>query len=227
MIAVVLEMSGIPSLAFAVGVYLPLSSSTPIFIGGLVRWLIDHYLRQKHSQANLSADELRAEGDKSPGVLLASGYIAGGAIGGIVYAVLTGAFPSINRSLESWAEAGNPFFHGPWADALSLVPFAALVLVLYLAVAASSSGQNQQRTVNRPSQIPNIRRFIMQYITKFPGSPETEACQRGLASGEASFQKDKGGMMLSLADGRFGYLSLPSSAACDQQMGIDADQRAN
>ena len=41
MIAVVLEMSGIPSLAFAVGVYLPLSSSSPIFIGGVVRWLVD------------------------------------------------------------------------------------------------------------------------------------------------------------------------------------------
>ena len=41
MIAIVLEMSGIPSLAFAVGVYLPLSSSSPIFIGGMVRWLVD------------------------------------------------------------------------------------------------------------------------------------------------------------------------------------------
>ena len=46
-IAVVLEMCGIASLAFAVGVYLPLSSSSPIFIGGAVRWLVDrHQLRQ-------------------------------------------------------------------------------------------------------------------------------------------------------------------------------------
>jgi uncharacterized oligopeptide transporter (OPT) family protein len=37
MISVVLELAGIPSLAFAVGVYLPISSSTPIFVGGLVR----------------------------------------------------------------------------------------------------------------------------------------------------------------------------------------------
>ena len=41
MIAIVLEMSGIPSLAFAVGVYLPLSSSSPIFIGGMIRWLVE------------------------------------------------------------------------------------------------------------------------------------------------------------------------------------------
>src|ERR687891_1785791 len=45
MIAILLEMSGIPSLAFAVGVYLPLASSTPIFIGGMVRWLVDRYLK--------------------------------------------------------------------------------------------------------------------------------------------------------------------------------------
>ena len=46
MIALVLEMSGVPSLAFAVGVYLPLSSSSPIFIGGMVRWLGDRYVAQ-------------------------------------------------------------------------------------------------------------------------------------------------------------------------------------
>ncbi len=45
MIAIVLEMAGIPSLAFAVGVYLPLSASSPIFIGGMVRWLVDRHLR--------------------------------------------------------------------------------------------------------------------------------------------------------------------------------------
>ena len=43
MIAVVLEMCDIPSLAFAVGVYLPLASSSPIWIGGLIRWLVDRY----------------------------------------------------------------------------------------------------------------------------------------------------------------------------------------
>ncbi|MFN2508965.1 MAG: OPT family oligopeptide transporter, partial [Chthoniobacterales bacterium] len=55
MIAIVLEMSGIPSLAFAVGVYLPLSSSSPIFVGGMIRWLVDRYLRRTKLRAkNLS-----------------------------------------------------------------------------------------------------------------------------------------------------------------------------
>src|SRR5207248_6416191 len=47
MIAIVLELSGIPSLAFAVGVYLPLSTSSQIFVGGLMRWLVDKYTRRK------------------------------------------------------------------------------------------------------------------------------------------------------------------------------------
>ena len=46
MVAVVLEMSGIPSVPFAVGVYLPISSSLSNFAGGLVRWLVDDRTRQ-------------------------------------------------------------------------------------------------------------------------------------------------------------------------------------
>ena len=59
MIAIVLEMSGIPSLAFAVGVYLPLASSSPIFIGGMIRWLVDRWLRkQKFKHHELSESGL-------------------------------------------------------------------------------------------------------------------------------------------------------------------------
>ena len=82
MIAVTLEMLGIPALAFAVGVYLPLSSSAPIFVGGLIRWLVDRKQRASLKSSNLSEEQLIAESDKSPGVLLSSGYIAGGAIAG-------------------------------------------------------------------------------------------------------------------------------------------------
>src|SRR5439155_7882130 len=88
MIAVVLEMSGIPSLAFAVGVYLPLSSSSPIFVGGLVRWLVDRRRRKELMHADLREEEIAAAGDRSAGVLMASGYIAGGAIAGIVIAFM-------------------------------------------------------------------------------------------------------------------------------------------
>jgi uncharacterized oligopeptide transporter (OPT) family protein len=134
MIAVVLEMSGIPSLAFAVGVYLPLASSTPIFVGGMVRWLVDRYLKVKFRHKNLSEMELTAEGDKSPGVLLASGYIAGGAITGILIAAkeMVGPLAAIGHRIEEWQTAHNPFLSGPYADLLALIPFFIISLLLYL-----------------------------------------------------------------------------------------------
>jgi putative OPT family oligopeptide transporter len=132
MIAVVLEMSGIPSLAFAVGLYLPLSSSTPILAGGIARWLVDRYTKQKNAGRNLTEEELTAEGDKSPGVLLASGYIAGGAIAGIVIAFMAGAMEKTTAAVETWSKAHNPFFEGAWADALSMLPFLLVTVLLVL-----------------------------------------------------------------------------------------------
>ncbi|HET7433480.1 MAG TPA: oligopeptide transporter, OPT family [Thermoanaerobaculia bacterium] len=132
-IAIVLEMSGIPSLAFAVGVYLPLSSSTPILIGGVVRWFVDKYLHKKHADRNLTEEQLVAETDKSPGVLMASGYIAGGAIAGIIVAAIQGV-PSLekfNAKIGAMAER-NPFVTGESADLLALIPFAILTILLYL-----------------------------------------------------------------------------------------------
>ena len=133
MIAVVLEMSGIPALAFAVGVYLPLSSSTPIFVGGLVRWLVDARQRRQFRLrgVTMSEEELVAEADKSPGVLLSSGYIAGGAIAGIGIAILQGGLPALDNSLNDWATAHNPLFAGAWSNGLSLLPFALLAGYLY------------------------------------------------------------------------------------------------
>jgi uncharacterized oligopeptide transporter (OPT) family protein len=150
MIALVLEMSGVSSLPFAVGVYLPLSSSTPIFVGGVVRWLVDRRMRKqwmgrdlrptsakrgevnsdKGGEANIE-EQLTAAADKSPGVLLASGYIAGGAIAGIVIAFVAGVFGDAQARIENWSSAHNPFFGGPNADLLSLLPFAIITGILY------------------------------------------------------------------------------------------------
>ena len=128
MIALVLEMSGIPSLAFAVGVYLPLSSSTPILVGGLLRWLVDR--RRNVRFKGMSEEQISAESDKSPGVLMASGYIAGGAIAGIVIAFVAGLFEDVDASLTTWSKANNPFFEGPNADLLSMLPFVLISVVL-------------------------------------------------------------------------------------------------
>jgi len=141
MIALVLELSGIPSLAFAVGVYLPISSSTPIFLGGLIRWFVDRQLRQRLAKKKLSEEELAAESDKSPGVLLASGYIAGGAIAGIIIAFLAGVFGDVQTRIDEWSKHNNPLFEGPYSDVLALAPFVALSVLLFL-VARGSRDQS-------------------------------------------------------------------------------------
>src|SRR5262249_47875907 len=87
-IAIVLELSGISALPFAVGVYLPISASTPIWVGGAIRWLVE-------KKTKMSA----AESDSSPGVLLSSGFIAGGAIAGMVLAIVAGASEEFSNSI--------------------------------------------------------------------------------------------------------------------------------
>jgi uncharacterized oligopeptide transporter (OPT) family protein len=124
LISVVLELSGIPSLAFAVGVYLPISASTPIFAGGAVRWLVDRRMRQQLRGHELDEEQLSAHSDRSPGVLLASGYIAGGAIAGILIAFMSGALGNVDAAITNWAQAHNPFYAGDYADLLALIPFA-------------------------------------------------------------------------------------------------------
>lgn len=131
MLAVMLELAGVPSLAFAVGIYLPISTSAPIFIGGIVRYLVDIYLKRKLKAKNLDDDQIAAETDKSNGVLLASGYIAGGAIAGILIALFAvqPTLKGIQDAAEHWAKDGNPFFS---SDLLGLLPFLVLAVILYM-----------------------------------------------------------------------------------------------
>jgi uncharacterized oligopeptide transporter (OPT) family protein len=77
LLAVSLELCAVPSLPFAVGIYLPLQTSFPIFLGGVARWIVE--------KVNPPKPE---ESESSPGVLLCSGYIAGGALVGVLAAFL-------------------------------------------------------------------------------------------------------------------------------------------
>ena len=131
MIAIVLELCGISSLAFAVGVYLPIAASAPIFVGGIVRWAVDRHLKQKLAGQNLTEEQIIAETDKSPGVLMASGYIAGGALAGILVALATEFLSGTIKSFTDWSTAYNPFYAGPNSDWLGLIPFWILTIVLY------------------------------------------------------------------------------------------------
>lgn len=82
-IALVMELCGVPSLAFAVGVYLPLSASTPIFAGGMIRYFVQAISKRKSKQKS------EEESESSPGILFSSGLIAGGSIAGIALAIFS------------------------------------------------------------------------------------------------------------------------------------------
>jgi putative OPT family oligopeptide transporter len=133
MMAIVLEVSGVPSLAFAVGIYLPIATSAPIFVGGIVRYAVDIWLKRRLAGRNLTEEQIIAETDKSNGVLLASGYIAGGAIAGILIAVFA-VVPALKAVQDQFGEyaKSNPFFTGDWSDILGLVPFIVIAVILYM-----------------------------------------------------------------------------------------------
>jgi putative OPT family oligopeptide transporter len=131
MITIAMELCGMPSLVLAVGVYLPISTTLPMFIGGMIRWVMDRRMRAQPENAKLNEHEFNAIADRGPGVLFSSGYIAGGAIAGIVIAFLAGVTGEFDHALQQWAAAHNPLFEGPYADALALLPFAVLVILLW------------------------------------------------------------------------------------------------
>lgn len=117
-LAIMMEMVGVSSLPFAVGLYLPLSTSAGIFVGGICRWLVDR--RRK----DLSA----AEAEFSPGMLMASGLIAGGAIAGVVQSVI--AFYDKGDALDLSGYLGSlAQNHDFWPMTLFLAMAAILVWV--------------------------------------------------------------------------------------------------
>ena len=130
MIAVALELCGVSALPVAVGMYLSLHATTPIFIGGMVRLIADR-LRGKPAS--------EAESETSPGVLLASGYIAGGTLCGLLI-----AFASFSDELTQALNVGLRLFGVPnergkpewkpdtvaWAKVVSVIIFGLLAAFL-------------------------------------------------------------------------------------------------
>ncbi|MGV3596973.1 MAG: OPT family oligopeptide transporter [Bacteroidota bacterium] len=126
-ISAVVELCGISSLAFAVGAYLPLSSTTPIFIGGMVKWLSDKITKRKGEESDIGS-----------GALFSSGLIAGGSLTGILIAFLTaktiqGADGEV--SLMAWLNSGVAEGMGTYADLVAMIMFLLLgALLLRFAV---------------------------------------------------------------------------------------------
>lgn len=84
-VAVVMELCGIRSLSFAVGAYLPLSTTLPIAIGGLIKGLVDYRKKKQNIVTTPEEDEL------GKGSLFATGLVAGGAVAGVVIAIIAGS----------------------------------------------------------------------------------------------------------------------------------------
>jgi uncharacterized oligopeptide transporter (OPT) family protein len=131
MIAVTLELCGIPSLAFAVGVYVQMSVSVPIFIGGIVRWSVERWTQRRSrrqfgsAHGDDAASDL-ANSESSPGVLLASGYIAGGTLGGVLIAFLN-LSPDALAAVDQAKHIQGTIWDAQWP---ALVGFAVLIAVM-------------------------------------------------------------------------------------------------
>jgi putative OPT family oligopeptide transporter len=109
--ALILTSINVPALAFALGMYLPLELNTPILVGGIIAWFVSS--RSKNEDLN----KVR----KERGILIASGFIAGGALLGVVSVILKSA--GLNLKATEWAESAG-------AEYLGLVMF--FVIIAYM-----------------------------------------------------------------------------------------------
>lgn len=114
LIAIVLTWAGVPALAFALGMFIPLELNTPLLVGGIVNW----YVTSRSKDAKINSER----GEK--GTLLASGFIAGGALMGVLSALLR--FGGLNLVDENWLA-------NPLSELCSLGAY--ILLILYFVYA--------------------------------------------------------------------------------------------
>jgi len=117
-VALIMEMTGVPALLFALGMYLPLELNTPALVGGLLA----HFLGKRAEKAGGE----RGRSIQERGVIIASGLMAGGALGGVFGA----AFRLIPGFSEDWIR--TPFFdYAPAAQTVSALLFAGFCVYLW------------------------------------------------------------------------------------------------
>ncbi len=124
-LAVVMELCGVNSLSFAVGAYLPLSTTLPIFAGGALRGLVDWRKKKK--------GETVTEDDLGKGNLFATGLVAGGALAGVVVALLIAGSETIAQKLEAlnMEHKLEEMFSPGVYQVLGVAAFCILALILY------------------------------------------------------------------------------------------------
>lgn len=124
--AIVMELCGIKSLSFAVGAYLPLSTTLPIFIGGAIKGLVDSREKKKNIHKSPEEEEL------GKGNLFATGLVAGGAVAGVIIAFVSGSdggkkfLDAINTEHGLMGSLGENGYY-----LLGVLFFAAMSFILY------------------------------------------------------------------------------------------------
>ena len=111
-IAILLTLLKVPALAFALGMFIPIDLNLPLLIGGAVSW----YVRTR------SKDKALNEARLNKGTLIASGFIAGGALMGVVSALLK--FADVNWFLAGW--------NASWGEVVAIVPFLAILAYMVI-----------------------------------------------------------------------------------------------
>ena len=120
-IALILNFCGVPALAFCLGMFIPLDLNLPLLIGGAIAWFVGS--RSKDASVNTTRQD--------KGTLIASGFIAGGALMGVVSAVLK--FAGCELWLEGWntrTAVDGAYFTAAPAEMIAIIPF--VLLCLYL-----------------------------------------------------------------------------------------------
>ena len=111
-IAILLTVFKVPALAFALGMFIPIDLNLPLLVGGAISWYVS--TRTKDKKVN--------EARMNKGTLIASGFIAGGALMGVVSALLK--FFNVDWFLSAW--------HSAYGEAIAIVPFLALIAYMII-----------------------------------------------------------------------------------------------
>ena len=110
LIAIILTMCKIPALPFALGMFIPIDLNLPLLVGGGISWFVGS--RSKDAKVNAERQE--------KGTLIASGFIAGGALMGVVSAILK--FANVNVYLTDW--------QAMYGEAIAIIPYIALIVFM-------------------------------------------------------------------------------------------------
>ena len=109
-IAIILTLLKVPALAFALGMFIPIDLNLPLLVGGAISWFVS--TRSKDKEIN--------EARQEKGTLIASGFIAGGALMGVVSAILK--FAKIDLFMEP----------SPWTEPIAIIPYVAIIAFIIM-----------------------------------------------------------------------------------------------